>query len=58
LGAFESGMVAQAFGTSATVVGGGVATLAVVGIWWFAFPSLRTIDRFEELERRDSTESH
>jgi predicted MFS family arabinose efflux permease len=58
LGAFESGMVAQAFGTSATVIGGGVGTLAVVGIWWFAFPSLRRIDRFEELERSDSTESH
>ena len=61
LGAFESGMVAQAVGTSATVIGGGVATLAVVGIWWFAFPSLRRIDRFEELERdhgeSDSTES-
>jgi predicted MFS family arabinose efflux permease len=57
LGAFESGMVAQAVGTSATVIGGGVATLAVVGIWWFAFPSLRKIDRFEELERSDSTES-
>ncbi len=56
LGAFESGMVAQAVGTSATIIGGGVATLAVVGIWWFAFPSLRLIDRFEELERRDSTE--
>jgi MFS family permease len=54
LGAFESGMVAQAIGTSATVIGGGVATLAVVGIWWFAFPSLRMIDRFEELERPDS----
>ena len=51
-------MVAQAFGTSATVIGGGVATVAVVGIWWFAFPSLRNIDRFEELERSDSTESH
>jgi predicted MFS family arabinose efflux permease len=58
LGAFESGMLAQAFGTSATVIGGGVGTLAVVGIWWFAFPSLRRIDRFEELERSDSTESH
>ena len=61
LGAFESGMVAQAVGTSATVIGGGVATLVVVGIWWFAFPSLRRIDRFEELERdhagSDSTES-
>jgi MFS family permease len=57
LGAFESGMAAQAFGTSATVIGGGVATLAVVGIWWFAFPSLRHIDRFEELEP-DPTGSH
>ena len=61
LGAFESGMVAQAVGTSATVIGGGVATLAVVGIWWFAFPSLRRIDRFDELARDhgegDSTES-
>ncbi len=55
LGAFESGMVAQAIGTSATVIGGGVATIAVVGIWWFAFPSLRSIDRFEELERDDSS---
>jgi MFS family permease len=54
LGAFESGMVAQAVGTSATVIGGGVATLAVVGIWWFAFPSLRSIDRFEDLERDHS----
>ncbi len=52
LGAFESGLVAQAIGTPATVVGGGVATLAVVGIWWFAFPSLRSIDRFEDLEYR------
>ena len=61
LGAFESGMAAQAFGTTATVVGGGVATLAVVSIWSLAFPSLRGIERFEELERKDedgSTEPH
>jgi hypothetical protein len=55
-------MAAQAFGTTATVVGGGVATLGVVGIWWFAFPALRRIDRFEELERPHSpdgsTEPH
>ena len=50
LGAFESGMAAQAFGTSTTVVAGGVGTLAVVGIWWFTFPMLRNIDRFEELQ--------
>jgi MFS family permease len=55
LGAFESGLVAQAVGTPATVIGGGVATLVVVGTWWFAFPSLRTIDSFEELERDHST---
>ncbi len=56
LGAFESGMVAQAVGTQATVIGGGVATLAIVGIWWFAFPSLRSIDRFEDLAHSGSTE--
>jgi MFS family permease len=56
LGAFESGLVAQAVGTPATVIGGGVATLAIVGIWWFAFPSLRSIDRFEDLEHSGSTE--
>ena len=58
LGAFESGMVAQAIGAPATIVVGGVGTLAVVGIWWFAFPSLRSIDRFEdlEIEKSDSTE--
>ncbi len=58
LGAFESGMVAQAIGASATIVVGGVGTLAVVGIWSVAFPSLRSIDRFEDLEiaESDSTE--
>ncbi|MGD9998429.1 MAG: MFS transporter [Ilumatobacteraceae bacterium] len=50
LGAFESGVVAQQFGTPATVVGGGVATLAVVGTWVFAFPALRDVDTFDELE--------
>ena len=49
LGAFESGIVGQAIGVPATVVGGGVATLAIVGIWWVAFPSLRNVDRFDEL---------
>jgi len=49
LGAFESGVAAQAFGTPATVIGGGAATLAIVGIWGVAFPSLRRIDRFEDL---------
>ena len=49
LGAFESGLVGQAIGTPATVVGGGVATIAIVVIWWFAFPALRHVDRLDEL---------
>ena len=50
LGAFESGMVAQLVGTPATVVGGGIATVVVVGTWWTMFPSLRDVDRFEDLD--------
>ena len=50
LGAFESGVAAQAFGTPATVIGGGVATLGIVGVWWFGFPALRKIDKFSDLE--------
>ena len=50
LGAFESGVAAQAFGTPATVIGGGVATLGIVGVWWFAFPALRNINKFSDLE--------
>jgi MFS family permease len=51
LGAFESGVAAQAIGTPATVIGGGIGTLVVVGVWATVFPALRRIDRFEELER-------
>ena len=49
LGAFESGLVGQAIGTPATVIGGGIATVAIVGLWWFSFPSLRDVDRLDEL---------
>ncbi len=51
LGAFESGAVSSLVGTPATVVGGGIATIAVAGAWWFAFPSLRNVDTFNELEQ-------
>jgi hypothetical protein len=50
LGAFESGVVASAVGTPATVIGGGVGTLVVVAIWAVRFPQLRRVDRFEDLE--------
>lgn len=49
LGAFESGVAAEFVGVQATVVGGGVATLGIVGVWWMRFTSLRRIDRFEDV---------
>lgn len=52
LGAFESGSVSSFAGTPATVIGGGIATMAIAAIWWVAFPSLRNVDRFEDLEDR------
>jgi MFS family permease len=50
LGAFRSGVLAQAVGAQATVVGGGLATLIVVALWSVLFPSLRRVDRFDDLE--------
>jgi MFS family permease len=49
LGAFESGLVGQALGVPLTVIGGGLATIAIVGVWWVGFPQLRNVDRFDEL---------
>ncbi|MFV1991598.1 MAG: MFS transporter, partial [Acidimicrobiales bacterium] len=49
LGAFESGVAASLLGIMGAVLFGGFGTLAIVGIWWFAFPSLRKIDRFGEI---------
>jgi hypothetical protein len=40
LGEFESGVTAAAWGTVASVVVGGVGTLAVVAIWMKLFPEL------------------
>jgi MFS family permease len=50
LGAFESGAASQVFGTPAAVIGGGVATLGVVAVWWFGFKPLRDIDLFTDLD--------
>ncbi len=47
LGAFESGAVAWFIGPVATVVLGGVATLAVCGIWIKLFPPLYRVDRLD-----------
>lgn len=53
LGAFESGAVSSAVGAPATIIGGGIATFFVVGTWWFAFPSLRRVKKFEDLTVAD-----
>jgi MFS family permease len=55
LGAFESGVASQAVGAAGAVVGGGVATVGVAGLWWFMFPALRKVDRFSDLEERAET---
>jgi len=46
LGAFESGVTGQLLGAPLAIVVGGVATLAVVGLWAVLFPALRRIDGF------------
>lgn len=53
LGAFESGMAAQHLGLVPAVAGGGFATIGVVVLFAVAFPALRTIDRFEDLDGGD-----
>ena len=50
-GDFESGIAGQVLGVGPAVVAGGVATLLVAGLWWFAFPALRSLDRFPTVPR-------
>ena len=45
LGAFESGITAEWFGTVPAVVLGGIGTLLVVVLWAWLFPALRRVDR-------------
>lgn len=49
LGAFESGAVSSLVGTPVTVIGGGLATVGVVALYWVKFPALRRVDRFDDL---------
>ena len=53
LGAFESGVAGAVLGVGPAVWLGGVLTLGVVGMWTFAFPDLRDIDRFEDIAADD-----
>ncbi|MFV1992160.1 MAG: hypothetical protein ACC652_15615, partial [Acidimicrobiales bacterium] len=49
LGAFESGVAASFLGLVGAVLFGGFGTLAIVGIWWVAFPALRKINQFGDI---------
>jgi MFS family permease len=49
LGEFESGVTAAWWGLKPAVVVGGLATLAVAGLWSKWFPQLRTLDRFPQV---------
>jgi MFS family permease len=46
LGGFESGVVGQLLGTTASVVLGGIGTLVVALAWGVLFTPLRRVDRF------------
>jgi MFS family permease len=46
LGAFESGVAGELLGPAGAVVLGGIATIAIAGLWWWRFPALRDVDRF------------
>jgi MFS family permease len=50
LGAFESGVSAEALGTVVAIVLGGAATLVIVLVWWARFPQLRDLNSFDELQ--------
>ena len=47
LGEFESGITAAWWGAVASVAVGGVAVLAVAGLWWKWFPELARRDRMQ-----------
>ena len=45
LGEFRAGISAGLFGAVPAVILGGVATIAVAGLWWLWFPQLRQARR-------------
>ncbi len=50
LGGFESGLVAQYFGPVVSVVSGGIASMAVVGLVAYMAPALRQIRRLADVK--------
>jgi MFS family permease len=49
IGMFESGVTAEWFGAVGSAVLGGVAVLAIVGLWAWRFPRLRNVERPDQL---------
>src|SRR6185312_16121488 len=47
LGDFRAGVNAEGLGAVASVLIGGIGSLAVAAIWMLLFPDLRRIDRYE-----------
>jgi hypothetical protein len=47
LGEFESGVTAAWLGVVASVVAGGIGTLAIVALWMRLFPALANVDRLD-----------
>ena len=57
LGVFESGATAHVFGPVASVVGGGIGTLAVVVLVWWRWPQLAAVGELHRLgEERPEAE--
>ncbi|MGH7285809.1 MAG: MFS transporter [Polyangiaceae bacterium] len=52
LGEFESGLTAQWWGATRAAALGGIATCAVVALWTVMFPSLRNVDRLEDVAEK------
>jgi hypothetical protein len=50
LGGFESGVTAAWFGAPGSLIFGGFAVFLLVGVWAWKFPSLRDIDKTDELQ--------
>ena len=50
LGDFRAGAAAAWLGAVPAVIAGGLATLAVVGLWAWLFPELRRVERLAEVK--------
>lgn len=52
LGDFRAGIMAGGIGSVASVLVGGVVTIAVTALWWRLFPEIRRVDRLDDLYER------